>query len=248
MTRTYGWKPDVPDFRDLLLAAPAPAVALPPEVNLEPLCPSVYDQGKFGSCTANATAAALEFDRMKQGLPVFTPSRFYEYWWTRFLEHDTSQDGGGQLRDAVKAVSKYGYLPEADWPYLPENLLKHPSIAACQKAAPNRPITYQRVAQTAAALKGCLASGFPVIFGFTVYESFESPAVAKTGIVPMPGVDEKPVGGHAVLLVGYTPDSWRVRNSWGSGWGQAGYCEMDKAYLLSRGLASDFWRVNHVPG
>jgi C1A family cysteine protease len=249
MLHVYGWKPDSPDFRDLLLAPPPPTETLPPVVNLEPKCPGVYDQGQYGSCTYNATGAALEFDQMKQGCTVFTPSRFFGYWWERFLEHDTQQDGGGQLRDAMKATSKYGYLPETDWPYIPANLLAHPSAAACKEALTRKDVLYQRVAQTEAALKATLASGFPVVFGFTVYDSFESPQVAKTGIAPMPGRNDSPVGGHAVLLVGYDDrtQQWRVRNSWGTSWGQAGYCVFDYAYLTTRGLASDFWTIQHVP-
>ena len=52
-------------------------------------------------------------------------------------------------------------------------------------------------------MKGCLAAGYPFVFGFTVYESFESQAVAKTGDVPMPRPGEQVLGGHAVLAVGY---------------------------------------------
>ena len=43
----------------------------------------------------------------------------------------------------------------------------------------------------------------PFIFGFTVYESFESDAVARTGNVPMPEGDERTLGGHAMCVVGY---------------------------------------------
>ena len=249
MIHSYGWNPDAPDFRDFKLAPPVHAVSLPPEINLEPNCPPVYDQGQFRSCTYNATGAALEFDQMKQGCAVFTPSRFFGYWWERFLEHSTGQDSGGQLRDAMKATSKYGYLPETDWPYIPANLLAHPSAAACKEALARKNVQYRRVTQSEAALKAALASGLPVVFGFTVFDSFESAAVEQTGIVPMPGPGESPVGGHAVLLVGYNDalQQWRVRNSWGTGWGQKGYCVFDYAYLLNRGLASDFWCITHTP-
>ena len=62
----YGWNPDIPDGRDLMYAAAPPVVTqLPPQVDLRDQCPGVYDQGQLGSCTANAIAAALEFDQMK---------------------------------------------------------------------------------------------------------------------------------------------------------------------------------------
>jgi C1A family cysteine protease len=97
-------------------------------------------------------------------------------------------------------------------------------------------------------MKGCLAAGYPIVFGFTVYESFESPQVAKTGIAPLPSASEAVVGGHAVAAVGYD-DSQRtflVRNSWGEGWGMKGYFTMPYAYLLQSDLSSDFWTIRLV--
>ncbi len=97
-------------------------------------------------------------------------------------------------------------------------------------------------------MQGCLASGYPFVFGFSVYESFESQDVARTGIVPLPKQGEKQLGGHAVLAVGYddSDQTFWVRNSWGTGWGQSGYCKMPYSYLTSSGLASDFWALYTV--
>jgi len=69
------------------------------------------------------------------------------------------------------------------------------------------------------------------VFGITVYESFESAAVSKTGKMPMPKPSEKVLGGHAVLAVGYDDAAQRfiVRNSWGKGWGVQGYFTMPYA-------------------
>jgi len=96
-----------------------------------------------------------------------------------------------------------------------------------------------------------LAEGYPFVFGFTVYESFESPEVAKTGIVPMPNPNtEQQVGGHAVVAVGYDDSQQRfiVRNSWGAAWGLAGYCTMPYAYLTDHQYSSDFWTIRGVTG
>ena len=97
---------------------------------------------------------------------------------------------------------------------------------------------YQRLTPVLNTLKGCLASGYPFVFGFTVYESFESPQVAKTGIVPMPGPTEKVVGGHAVVCVGYddTKQQFIVRNSWGDELGNSGL--LPDALCLFDGLKS----------
>ena len=94
-------------------------------------------------------------------------------------------------------------------------------------------------------MRSCLAAGFPFVFGFSVYESFESPEVAKTGVVPMPSGNEQLLGGHAVLCVGYDDASARflVRNSWGTGWGMAGYFTIPYDYLADRDLSDDFWTL-----
>ncbi len=99
-------------------------------------------------------------------------------------------------------------------------------------------------------MKGCLASGYPFVFGFTVYESFESEDVAKTGVVPMPAHTEKVLGGHAVTAVGYDDAQQRfiVRNSWGTDWGMKGYFTMPYAYLTDSNLADDFWTVRLISG
>lgn len=102
--------------------------------------------------------------------------------------------------------------------------------------------------QSLPQFKGCLAHNYPFVFGFTVYDSFESPAVAKTGVMPMPGPAEKVQGGHAVLAVGYDEKLQRfiIRNSWGSGWGQMGYFTMPYAYITQSNLADDFWTIRVV--
>jgi len=97
-------------------------------------------------------------------------------------------------------------------------------------------------------MKGCLAEGYPFVFGFTVYESFMSQAVAQSGEVSMPTTGERLEGGHAVLAVGYddSPRTFIVRNSWRAGWGDKGYFYMPYAYLQDNNLADDFWTVRSV--
>jgi len=109
-------------------------------------------------------------------------------------------------------------------------------------------LVFRRVMGNLHQMQGCLASGYPFVFGFSVYESFMSPDVAKTGEVPLPPRGEQLIGGHAVAAVGYddAKQSFIVRNSWGTGWGIKGYCLMPYAYVSDPQLARDFWAIYTV--
>jgi C1A family cysteine protease len=251
--RVYGWHPDAPDHRDHIYEPPK-VVRLAPRIDLRQQCPKdVYDQGQLGACTANSIACAMEVDLLKQGLTDFTPSRLFVYYNERAMEGTVGQDAGAQIRDGVKSVATLGAPPEALWPYSDANpgpFTKRPPKKAFAAALSHKITSYQRVEQALAAMKTCLATKGPFVFGFTVYESFESAQVAKTGVVPMPSKSEKPVGGHAVLAVGYDDASERfiVRNSWGKGWGLGGYFTIPYAYLLDPNLSSDSWTLTTIAG
>ena len=245
----YGWIPDVPDARDRVLQLPRKAGALPPSADLRPGCPSVYDQGQIGSCTANAIAAAIEFDQRKQQLALpFTPSRLFIYYNERLMEGSVASDSGAQIRDGIKSVASQGACAETLWPYVEDQFAVRPT-PPCYKIAGTHPaVSYSRVPQDLNQMKTCLAAGYPFVLGFTVYESFESDSVAQSGIVAMPGGSETSLGGHAVMAAGYDDASSRflVRNSWGAGWGMGGYFTIPYAYLTDDNLADDFWTIRVV--
>jgi C1A family cysteine protease len=261
---TYGWSPDLPDQRDHVYSAPLPKLGpLPASMDLRKQCPAVYDQGQIGSCTANAIAGAIEFDLLKQKVADFVPSRLFIYYNERNMEHTVATDSGAQIRDGVKSVNKLGVCPEPEWPYVatpadPNTNVWPPGAKPAQKPTPacykdalnHQVVSYQRVNTDLAQMKGCLAAGYPFVFGFTVYDAFESAAVAKTGVLNMPASTEQVVGGHAVLAVGYDDVAQRfiVRNSWGAKWGQQGYFTIPYAYLITSNLADDFWTIRMVEG
>jgi C1A family cysteine protease len=246
----YGWLPDLPDHRDFLYTAPPALVSPPPViVDLRSQCPPVYNQGQLGSCTANAIAGAIQFDRMKQQLgQVFTPSRLFIYYNERDIEHSVASDSGAQIRDGIKSVASQGDCPETEWPYVIAQFKTKPPKKCYADALKYKVTSYQRLTPILSQLKGCLASGYPFVFGFTVYESFESAQVAKAGHAPLPEPGEAAIGGHAVVCVGYdeTKQWFIVRNSWGPSWGMKGYFTLPYSYLISANLASDFWTIRVV--
>ena len=235
MKRRYGWSPDLKDHRDFPYR---PRVTkIPASVDLRPGCPAVYDQGQLGSCTGNAIAGAIEYDLIREAHDM-VPSRLFIYFNERDEEGTVQSDAGASIRDGIKAVAALGAPPESEWPYSDANpgpFQTKPPANVYVDALKYRVTAYESVPITVPArlaclglktsvvpLQQCLASGTPVVFGMTVYESFEDAAVAHSGIVPMPDKDESVLGGHAVLAVGYKDGALIVRKLMGcrlgSGW------------------------------
>jgi C1A family cysteine protease len=174
-------------------------------------------------------------------------SRLFVYYNERVMEGSVGTDAGASIRDGIKSIAQWGVCTEALWPYNIKQYKVHPTAACYHDAAARRFLKYSRVSRTVAAFQQCLASGYPIVAGITVYESIQSAAVAASGVLPMPRAGEKMLGGHAILIVGYdkAKGTFKVRNSWGSGWGQKGYFTIPAEYLMISALASDFWVVQH---
>jgi C1A family cysteine protease len=224
--RSYGWRPSTQPSPHPRYAMPAYHAAghLPASVDLSPGCPPVYDQGQLGSCTANALAGLFQFLLMKLGRPSFVPSRLMIYWGERAIEGTKDQDAGANGDDGVTFLQTKGVCP---WAQATQHKLADP-------------VTIDNT--NVNEIKSCLASGYPIAFGFTAYPELESEPVATTGRLPMPTKGEQSIGGHEVLMVGYDDATqlFKVRNSWGPGWGLSGYFLMPYAYATNPDLAGDF--------
>lgn len=227
--------------------------ALPTKVDLRGQCPPVYNQGPIGSCSGFAIAKGLgEFILKKQNRHTEL-SALYLYYQERKLEGTVNEDSGAHIGDGMKVLDNLGCAPETAHPYLPtakwndKDAIQQYVVAkpGNDDVAAGKSFRVQGVQSINSlhAIRASLAKGMPVVFGIAVFESFETEAVAKTGLVPMPDQDkEKMVGGHAVMCVGY--DNAKkvliMRNSWGKEWGDSGYFYLPYGFI-QQGLAGDAW-------
>lgn len=249
----YGWVPSAPDFRDIKYT-PKPQLfaAMPPQFSLvQPALPAPFEpawnQGTLGSCGPHSEAANIVFGLLGLHGTCPMPSRLFLYYTTRMLMNTVNSDSGVSNREMLKALAKYGWCDEVLWPYdISKFTIRPPEECWAQAKERAGQVQYQAVNQDLNTMKACLyQTKQPIIFGFSVFKSMESPEVDKTGNIPMPTPYDKRMGGHDVDLVGWNDSTQRfiLRNSWSPQWGQQGYGSIPYAYATNNQLSGDFWVV-----
>ena len=260
-SRVYGWKRDKPDSRDFKFkVVHNPKILTYPSLfDLRTQCqvPEVYDQGQLGSCTANGIVFCYHFDEYKQNNKVkFMGSRLFLYYNERDMEGTTGQDSGASIRDGVKSINSIGLCSEDEWPYDISEFTSKPPQKCYDMAENCKSLLYSSVGQTINDVKQAVCNGYPIVFGFDVYSSFETDTVESSGIAPMPDISkEQLLGGHCVVIVGYDDSitipntknlgAFICRNSWGTSWGKNGYFYLSYDYINSS-LSSDYWIITSI--
>lgn len=254
MKHIYNYVRDKSDSRDLHFSQsifPHAEVVLPKSVDLRSKCPPVYDQGELGSCTANTACTCRLMLLSDSGISL---SRMYLYYMERYFYGNVQKDEGASLRDACKSIYKVGICEEKYMPYDPEKYRQPPSRQAMLNADRYRIIAYKSLHSLEEIKQNLAFRQQPVMIGMDVYESFEGEAIEKTGIMPLPGKNEKRLGAHAVLVVGYknirrshhknsqdeNSGYLIVQNSWGDSWGDKGYFYMPYRYVTAH-HTYDYW-------
>ncbi len=245
----YSFQPKDPRDKKLKYTyeAPVDEALLPSKVDLSQEWGPIYDQGTLGSCVANSCAYCIRWVRIKKKLSLYEPSRLFIYYFGRLIEGlDVNEDSGMFIRSAYKAVQKYSVCSEDNWAYDPEHVSTQPDEKAISAAKIHRKFEYLKVSQKLPYIKKCLADGYPISFGCTIYDSFMTPEVAKSGVWvydPKRDTEETSLGGHAMSVVGHDDGTrmFTICNSWGPQWGKGGFCQIPYDYLLDKTKANDFW-------
>lgn len=221
-----------------------PSRAIQSNVDLELWCGPVKDQGQLGACTAFAGTGNLEYlsNRWHKQPVVLSP--LFLYYLERELDGTLDQgDCGSMGRTACRAMRRYGVCLESEDTYDPAKLSVPPTTAQLAEALAYQAGSYH-VLGTVADIRSCLASGYPVLVGFTVYQSFESQQCANTGIMPVPDkAKEAILGRHEVLAIGYSDarQALKLRNSWGAAWGASGNFWMPYQCAADPDVLGDAW-------
>lgn len=257
--RNWGFFPDLPDRRDQYFGlVHKEQLQIPTRISLRAQMPLIWDQGSLGSCVAYSAIATHMFAH--PGEPML--SALDLYWKARYLEDAVDEDSGCMIRDAVKALQKWGVCTEKTWPYLIRKFRTDPPKAADQEALKYRITSYARLNSLQDCMN-CLARGYPFLIGFSLYESFLSEMTEKTGIALMPGDDEVMIGGHCVVGIGLDQNfhenpvfkrsglskskvpkfMMECRNIWTAKWGDAGNFWIPADYVNDSDLSADMWMI-----
>lgn len=213
---------------------------LPPRVDLRPFMTEVESQGDTNSCVANAVAGAYEYLLKRHlGDKAYDVSRLFVYYNSRDLDEDYEdgiEDLGAEIELAIEGLKEYGVCPEDVWPFEEDNVNEEPNDESYEIAAHFLVEDTQLVPTDLNSWREALAEGHPIIFGLSLYDSFDRHR--KKGLVPQPTKKERSRedhSGHAMLCVGYsdTDQVFIVRNSWGADWGDEGYCYIPYNYVLN---------------
>ena len=231
--RVYSLLPDLPDHTAPVYVSSN--VKLPNDISWQSSYPEVYNQLDTNSCTAQAMCGAVSFLNKD-----FSPSQLFQFYNERVLLNTVNSDAGATLSVACKAAENNGICPENLWPFNISQLTVRPEQICYSKAIKNlfsksSKLLTQNNPNLIAEIKDAIAQGHPVIAGILVFPSMEDQGTAETGIVPMPSGNNPPLGGHAIVLMGYYEATGLIqfRNSWGPNWGKDGYGFLPEAYFES---------------
>jgi hypothetical protein len=227
------WTFEHAEEADVVAAAPS----IPASKDLREDWWKINDQGTTGSCVGWASAdSVLRWHFVKAGRLTTADLLSPRFIWMasketdQFITRPTTfiETEGTSLKTALDIARKFGairdiYLPFASGKLYPGQTKTFYAIAALRKI-----LAYFNLDRNLTNWRSWLATKGPILTRLNVDETWDN-ATLNSG-----NLDEyKPLttrGGHAVAIVGYRPDRFIVRNSWGADWGDKGFAYASLAY------------------
>lgn len=202
---------------------PPSRVTIPEAVDLRQWYPGILDQGQEGACTAFGTCGVYEvcYGSINQRVIPVRRSRQFLYDVTRMAERTWPDDSGASMSDEFACGQADGLCSDTLDPYK-ANPADKPTDACYQDALKWRFPDPTMVPGDLSGMKQVLAQGRAIGISLGVTQAFED--TGSDGKIAVPGVLEGVLGGHGLCLLGYNAFGWIVANSWGTGWGDKGYC------------------------
>lgn len=207
----------------------------------------VGDQGRRGTCVAFAATAAHEYLR-DEGIHL---SVEFLHWSAKQRDGFGLSEEGTTLEAAVAALAEAGQPPEIMWPYddtRDQRAASYcPSDEVVKDASCRRVLRGTALGLVSTIVQTVLAAGTPVLLGLRLFSTWHY-LEADDAKIRQPPPELQPLGGHAVLVVGFGELSTEVgrhfliRNSWGADWGQNGYAFLPYDYVDAHAIA--IWQLS----
>lgn len=213
-------------------------------VDLRPKFGIATNQQYYQSCTAHAVGAlfdyTLKYKKVIRAWKNFNFSEPFIWYYSRAELGLEKQNTGAILRDCFKVVLDHGFVPEEFWTYA-DGIYTEPNerakIAAGFFKLYLKTVPEYHAINTGAEIRNALSRKCPVVFGIATDAKFQQ--LNKDNFVCNEITGNS--GYHAMLIVGYNEQGYIVRNSWGTDWGQEGYCIIKKEVLEERSF--DKWTL-----
>ena len=217
------------------LRAPAPP---PPSKDLRADWWTIGDQGSTGSCVGWACAeGVLRWHFAKAGRIATNRRLSTRFTWMAAKEIDEFTDkptsfiesDGTSLKAALDVSRKYGAVLDSVLPFGRGRLYPDETDVFYAIAAQLKVMRYFSLGQDLNEWRRWLANKGPILVRLNCDNTFMNAKVTRGKLARYSASDN--LGGHAVALVGYTPEHFIVRNSWGTTlWGDKGFAYASKAY------------------
>ena len=200
--------------------------------------PPVIDQGGEGSCVAfgvgYATRSAEQYYRTgatsySNSTNIFSPEFLYNQ-----IKFGTDCESGSAMQTALDFIVANGISTYQSMPYSGSNGCTLMPTAAQTAEALNYKISgYSKIYTTdRMSIKAMVSQKHPVIITIVADNSFIS---AKAGFIwkTYSGSGSLP---HCIAICGYddAKNAYKVMNSWGTLWGDAGYSWIDYDFFTTR--------------